>query len=222
LKNTILLVEDDHIQNDVLANFLRKDGYQVISAYTLSDAAQQLAGNEFQLLILDLMLPDGNGLDFLAEIRQRLKIPVIVLTALDDEYTQIRSFDLKADEYVDKPVSPIVMTKRVNALVARIYGEHTRVCLKGFHFDFDRYTVSDSDGKQIPMTTREIRILRLLYENHGRVVTRNQIMDAVWGAEYFGEDRLIDTHIKNIRRKLSPDMIATVKGIGYRLNRVEE
>lgn len=222
MKSAILLVEDDHIQNDVLANFLRKDGYQVISAYTLSDAIHQLAENEFQLLILDLMLPDGNGLDFLAEIRQHLKIPVIVLTALDDEYTQIRSFDLKADEYVDKPVSPVVMTKRVNALMARIYGEHTDVFLHGFHLDFERFTVSDADGNQISMTTREMQILQLLYENHGRVVTRNQIMDAVWGAEYLGEDRLIDTHVKNIRRKLEPDMITTVKGIGYRMNRTEE
>lgn len=217
MKQTILLVEDDHIQNDVLANFLRKEKYEVCSAYTLAEASKYLADKKIHLIILDLRLPDGNGLDFLADIRRRMQVPVIVLTALDDEYTQIRSFDLKADEYVDKPVSPVVMTKRVKALMGRLYGEETPVQIGGCQFDFARYQVTDKAGQPISLTTREFSILRLLYENHGRVVTREQILDSVWGPEYCGEDRLIDTHIKNIRKKLGMDIVTTVKGVGYRI-----
>lgn len=111
----ILIVEDDHTQNTVLANFLRKESYQVHSAFTLAEA-RKLLNSDISLMVLDVMLPDGNGLEFLREVRKYSNVPIIMLTALDDEFTQNSSFDLKADEYVDKPVSPIVMTKRINAL----------------------------------------------------------------------------------------------------------
>ncbi len=213
----ILLVEDEHTQNDVLANFLRHEKYEVFSAYNLKEA-KELLNNRIHLIILDIMLPDGNGLLFLQEIRRTMSVPVIILTALDDEYTQLQSFELKADEYVDKPVSPVVMTKRVKALIERIYGNESEVRIHGFLFDFHRFTVFSEKGTEISLTTKEISIVKLLFDNHGRVVTRDIILDTVWGAGYIGEDRLIDTHIKNIRKKLSNDIIITVKGVGYRLN----
>ena len=169
------------------------------------------------LLILDVILPDGNGLEYLKEIREHYGLPVIVLTALDDEFTQIYSFDLSADEYVDKPVSPMVMTKRVKALMNRIYGDQDIVNIKGIGFDFKAYRVLDREKNEVSMTTKEINLIHLLYANRGCVVTRDQILDAVWGTEYIGEDRLIDTHIKNIRKKLGKDIIVTVKGVGYRI-----
>lgn len=213
----ILLVEDDRTQNDVLANFLRYENYQVFSAYTIQEA-KTLIKKDVHLVILDVMLPDGNGLAFLKEIRETMSVPVIILTALDDEFTQIQSFDLKADEYVDKPVSPVVMTKRVKALLERIYGKESQVKIQGFLFDFNRFSVVSQAGEEIKLTTKEISIIHLLYENQGRVVTRDRILDSVWGHEYIGEDRLIDTHIKNIRKKLGNEMIITVKGVGYRLH----
>lgn len=213
----ILIVEDDKTQNDVLANFLKYENYKVYSAYTIREA-REFMKQDIHLVILDVMLPDGNGLAFLQEIRKTMSVPVIVLTALDDEYTQVQSFDLKADEYVDKPVSPVVMTKRVKALVERIYGNSSIVKINGFLFDFERFVITSENGEEIKLTTKEIQIIKLLYDNHGKVVTRNMILDSVWGNEYVGEDRLIDTHIKNIRKKLGNEMIVTVKGVGYRLH----
>lgn len=213
----ILIVEDDKTQNDVLANFLKYENYKVYSAYTIREA-REFMKQDIHLVILDVMLPDGNGLAFLQEIRKTMSVPVIVLTALDDEYTQVQSFDLKADEYVDKPVSPVVMTKRVKALVERIYGNSSIAKINGFLFDFERFVITSENGEEIKLTTKEIQIIKLLYDNHGKVVTRNMILDSVWGNEYVGEDRLIDTHIKNIRKKLGNEMIVTVKGVGYRLH----
>lgn len=214
----ILIIEDDPIQNDVLANFLRHEGYQVVSAYTIADAGK-VRLESLHLVILDLMLPDGNGLDFLKQLRRECNVPVIVLTALDDEFTQLQTFELKADEYIDKPVSPLVMTKRVNALMTRFYGENenTSVKIGEYYFDFDSFQVSREDGTKVNLTTMEMKIIQLLYSRRGTVVSRDSIMDFVWGSEYVGEDRLIDTHIKNIRKKTSTDIIVTVKGIGYRM-----
>ena len=213
----ILLVEDDKTQNDVLANFLRYENYEVLSAYSIREA-RELIERDIDLVILDVMLPDGNGLAYLREVRETMHVPVIILTALDDEYTQLQSFDLKADEFVDKPVSPLVMTKRVKALVERIYGSQNVIQINHFQFDFERFIVLTEAGDEIKLTTKEILIIKLLYENHGKVVTRDSILDSVWGKEYVGEDRLIDTHIKNIRKKLGNDLIVTVKSVGYRLN----
>ena len=207
----------DHTQNDVLSSFLKKESYEVLSAYTLAEAKRLLNSN-VDLMILYVILPDGNGLDFLKEVRKANNVPVIVLTVLNDEYTQISTFELKADEYVDKPVSPIIMTKRVKALIDRIYGTISQVKLNNFLFDFNKYTVHDSSMKEIKMTTKEINIVKCLYENKGHVVTRETLINNVWGYEYINADRFIDTHIKNIRKKLIPDIILTVKNIGYRLN----
>jgi DNA-binding response OmpR family regulator len=212
----ILIVEDDKTQNDVLANFLKYENYKVYSAYSILEAREYMK-QDIHLVILDVMLPDGNGLAFLKEIRKTTSVPVIVLTALDDEYTQMQSFDLKADEYVDKPVSPVVMTKRVKALVERIYGNSSIVKINGFLFDFERFVITAENGEEVKLTTKEIQIVKLLYDYHGKVVTRDMILDFVWGNEYVGEDRLIDTHIKNIRKKLGNKIIVTVKGVGYRL-----
>ena len=213
----ILIVEDDRTQNDVLSNFLRKEGHTVLSAYTLSEA-EALFDPSVSLIILDVMLPDGSGLDFLRSIRYVSNVPVIVLTALADDYTKLHTFGLKADEYVDKPVSPLVMTKRVNAFVERVYGARNVFQIGGYTFDFSKYSVTDRTGREIKLTTKEMSIIKFLYDNNGNAVTRESVISNVWGCDYIYAERAIDTHIKNIRKKLDPDLIITVKGIGYRLN----
>lgn len=213
----ILIIEDDRIQNDVLSNFLRKEGYIVISAYSLAEA-EQLFDSSVQLIVLDVMLPDGNGLDFLKNLRCISSVPVIVLTALDDDYTKLQTFGLKADEYVDKPVSPLVMTKRINAFLERVYGARNVFRISDYIFDFNKYTVRDSGGQEIKMTHKEMSIIKFLYDNHGNAVTRESVITNVWGCDYDSDERAIDTHIKNIRKKLNSDFIITVKGIGYRIN----
>ena len=214
-KVAILIVEDDITQNNVLAGFLQKEGFTTSQAYTIAQA-NELFTPEIQLIVLDLNLPDGTGFDFLQEIRKHSNVPVIVLTALDDELTQLNVFDLKADEYVDKPVSPLIMTKRIGALMSRIYPNNNIIMVHGFCFDFAKYTVSSSDGDIIPLTSTEFNIVKLLYDNKNLTLTREAIIEAVWGWEYKEEIRILDPHIKNIRKKLCPEIIVTVKGIGYR------
>ncbi len=214
----ILIVEDNAVQNQVLSAFLRHEGYQVYSAESIREARTYFT-QDLQLILLDLMLPDGSGLDFLKEIREKSQVPVIVMTALEDEFTQLQTFELQADEYVSKPVSPLVMTKRVNALVARLYPEcyqkKEEVC--GFLLDLAQPAVLDKQGNPVDLTAMEIKILSVLYQHRGKVVSRDFILDYVWGINYVGADRLMDTHIKNIRKKLCPEIIVTVKGIGYRM-----
>ena len=213
----ILIIEDNQAQNDVLANFLRKESYTVFCAYTLEEA-KKLLSNTIALIVLDVMLPDGNGLEFLKEIREKNNVPVIVLTALDDEYTQMNTFDLCADEYVSKPVSPIIMTKRIIALLNRIYGKKNIKKIIDYTFDFNKYIAFDTNDNQINMTTKEMEIIKHLFDNEGNIVTRESLIIHLWGYEYTSYDRSIDTHIKNIRKKLKPEIIITVKNIGYRIN----
>jgi len=211
----ILIVEDEVTQNNVLAGFLQKEGFTTLQAYNIAQA-RELFTPDIQLIVLDLNLPDETGLDFLQELRTHSNVPVIVLTALNDELTQLNVFDLKADEYVDKPVSPLIMTKRIQALMNRIYPDNNIITVQGFSFDFSKYTVSNEKDKLIPLTSTEFNIIKLLYENKAITLTREAIIEAVWGWEYKDEIRILDPHIKNIRKKLFPQIIITVKGIGYR------
>jgi len=211
----ILIVEDDVTQNNVLAGFLQKEGFTTMQAYTIAEA-NELFTPDIQLIVLDLNLPDGTGLDFLQELRTYSNVPVIVLTALDDELTQLNVFELKADEYVDKPVSPLIMTKRIQALMSRIYPDNNIVTVQGFAFDFSKYTLSCENGELISLTSTEFNIIKLLYENKTLTLTREAIIESVWGWEYKDEIRILDPHIKNIRKKLIPEIIITVKGVGYR------
>ncbi len=217
MNKKILIVEDDHTQNEVLANFLRKENYEVFSAYNISEAKAAI-NDTFHLVVLDLMLPDGSGLGFLKELRKSSNIPVIVLTALNDEFTQIQSFDLKADEYVDKPVSPVVMVKRISALIERVYGNDEIITLHGYQFDFNNLLVYKEDQSAVSLTAREMNIIHCLFDNKGLTVPRRRLMELVWGYEYTDEDRLLDSHIKNLRRKLDNELMITIKGVGYRLN----
>lgn len=211
----ILIVEDDVTQNNVLAGFLEKEGFTTSQAYTIAQA-NELFNADVQLIVLDLNLPDGTGLDFLQYLRTYSNVPVIVLTALDDELTQLNVFDLLADEYVDKPVSPLIMTRRIKALMSRIYPDNNIITVHEFNFDFSKYTVSRKDGEIVPLTSTEFNIIKLLYENKTITLTRESIIESIWGWEYKEEIRILDPHIKNLRKKLCPEIIVTVKGIGYR------
>ena len=213
---TILIVEDDLTQNNVLAGFLQKEGFTTLQAFTVAEAWEQFS-TDVKLIVLDLNLPDGTGLDFLQHLRTQSNTPVIVLTALDDELTQLNVFDLQADEYVDKPVSPLIMTRRIQALMNRIYPKNDVAILQGFSLDFAKYTATATDGKIIPLTSTEFNIIKLLHDNKALTLTREAIIEAVWGWEYKDEIRILDPHIKNIRKKLCPEIIITIKGIGYRL-----
>ena len=200
---------------------MKEAGYAVTDAYDGEEAIIRFYEGRFDLVVLDIMMPKKNGMDVLHEIRSLSDAPVIMLTALGDEYTQIKSFDLQADEYVTKPFSPIVLVKRVSALIRRSHPiNKITVCFEDIVADFSAYSVT-KNGESISLTTKEIEILKVLIENQGNVLSRMQILDAVWGFDSNIADRIIDTHIKNLRKKLDCTAIHTVKGIGYRFEVAE-
>ena len=217
----ILVVEDDRNTHQVISEFLKEAGYAVTDAYDGEEAIIRFYGGRFDLVVLDIMMPKKNGMDVLREIHALSDTPVIILTALGDEYMQIKSFDLQADEYVTKPFSPIVLVKRVSALIRRSHSiNKTTVCFEDIVADFSAYSVT-KNGESISLTTKEIEILKVLIENQGNVLSRMQILDAVWGFDSNIADRIVDTHIKNLRKKLDCTAIHTVKGIGYRFEVTE-
>lgn len=205
----ILIIEDDKIQNDVLAGFLRKDGYQVSSAYTIKNG-QTLFDSTVHLIVLDVNLPDGSGLEYLKKLRTQSTVPVIVLTALNDELTQSDVFELEADAYIDKPISPFILTKQINALMKRFYNDPETVTIQGIEFDFINYYVR-KEKEEIHLTATEFQVIKLIYQGKGMTIPKERILSLVWGPEYQNDHRLLDPHIKNIRKKLHPDMITTIK-----------
>lgn len=212
----VLVVEDDKNTNQVICEFLKEDGYAVTPVFDGETAVSYFYENRFDLVVLDIMLPKKNGMEVLKGIRDFSDVPVIMLTALGDEYTQVKSFDLQVDEYVTKPFSPIVLVKRVSALLRRskpIDGK--TFVFEGITVDFAAHTVT-KNGEKIVLTTKEFEILKSLIENQGQVLSRDQILDAAWGFDSDIADRIVDTHIKNLRKKLNCEAIHTVKGVGYR------
>lgn len=216
MSDIVMVVEDDKCTNEVLCNFLKREGYEVSSALDGEEAIRKF-NNSVSLVVLDIMLPKKDGIEVLKHIRSVSNIPVIMLTAVSDELMQLHVFDNAADEYVTKPFSPMVMVKRINALLKRA-SENFSECemIKGYRFEFEKYNVY-KDGIRVSLTTKEIQIIEMLYRNKGRVITRQQILDALFSDNYDILERTVDTHIKNIRKKLTTDFITTVKNVGYKL-----
>jgi DNA-binding response OmpR family regulator len=213
---TILIVEDDKDINQVVCEFLKNAGYNVLSVYDGEEAVTVFYHNKVDMAVLDIMLPKQNGMEVLKYIRSLSNIPVIMLTALGDEYTQIKSFDLQADEYVTKPFSPVVLVKRIEALLKRANPiDNTVLSIGDIVIDFSAYTVTKNDCP-LEFTTKEIEILKFFAENESKVMSRQQILDTVWGLDSLSSDRTVDTHIKNIRKKLGVECISTVKNVGYK------
>lgn len=214
---TLLIVEDDKKTNEAICEYLKSTGHETLSAYDGVEAIQIFREKKVDLAVLDIMLPKMTGLAVLHEIRQTNPLPVIMLTAIEDEYTQIHSFDEQADDYIIKPFSMVLLGKRITALLRRsgqsiipdtmVFGDVI--------VDFSGYTARDSDGK-IELTPKEIDLLRLFVEHKGLVLTRNQILDELWGDNNLIIDRTIDTYVKNLRKKCRLNCLVTVKGIGYK------
>jgi len=215
----ILVVEDDININQVVCEYLKDAGFEVIS-YTDGLKAKEFmaGGTRIELAILDIMLPGFSGLELLKIARSSehlAQTPVMMLTALSDEQTQIASFDNFADDYVTKPFSPKVLVKRAMALLRRSGGDSGHLRLGNLEIDLQRYTVQDQ-GENIKLTLKEFELLKTLLTNQQKVLSRPQLLDLVWGYDYFGDDRIVDAHIKNLRRKLKSNLIQTVKGVGYK------
>lgn len=213
----ILIVEDDKRTNMAICEYLKPTGHNIVSAYDGEEALQLFHSTTIDLIVLDIMLPRLTGIAVLHEIRKSSLIPVLMLTAIEDEYTQSQSFDELADDYVTKPFSMVLLGKRITALLRRC-GQMQSIDTITFGdvtVNFSGYTAHDKNGR-IDITPKEIELLKLLIEHKGLVLTRSQILDELWGYDYPIIDRTIDTYIKNLRKKLRLNCIVTVKGIGYK------
>ena len=214
----ILIVEDHADTNEALSEYLQEAGHEIISAYNGTEALELFSQNAIDLVVLDIMLPTMTGLAVLNAIRKKSQIPVIMLTALEDEYTQVSSFDCLADDYMTKPFSMVVLEKRITALLRRAgVKDELDIWKHGdLTVDFSGYSACNQNGK-IDVTPKELDLLKLLLEHKGLVLSRSQILDVVWGDDSFVIDRIVDSYIRNLRKKLELDCIVTVKGIGYKL-----
>lgn len=219
--NCIFVVEDEFDIQELLGNYLAEASYQVLAA---SDGVEAInlfekEKDRIDLVLLDVMLPKIDGFGVLEVIRQSSLVPVIMLTALDDEAYQLKGYDLQADEYVTKPFSMQILLRKIGAVLRRS-GKISKeeniedlLCYGNLRLDLAGYQAWEGQ-KKLELTQKEFELLREFLENQGRVLTRNQLLDAVWGADYFGEDRIVDTHIKNLRKKLEADYIDTIRGGG--------
>ena len=213
----LLIVEDDRKTNEAICEYLRSAGHEIIPAYDGEEGLQIFGKGGIDLVVLDIMLPKVSGLFVLHEIRQKSSLPILMLTAMDDEYTQVASFDEQADDYITKPFSMILLGRRITALLRRCgKGIISEIMTFGdVTVNFSGYTAKDKNGR-IDITPKEIDLLKLLVEHKGLVLTRSQILDDLWGDSSPIIDRTVDTYIKNLRKKLRLDCIVTVKGIGYK------
>lgn len=215
---TILIVEDDTDTNEAVCEYLQDAGHTVIPAFDGDEAITLFSAQKFDLVVLDIMLPTVSGLVVLNSIRKTSQVPVLMLTALEDEYTQVTSFDSQADDYMTKPFSMVILGKRVAALLRRSNSQKSidTWTYNDLTVNFSGYSAHDASG-ELEVTAKELDLLKLLVEHQGLVLSRSQILDAVWGDSSEVLDRLVDTYIKNLRKKLHLDCIKTVKGIGYKL-----
>ncbi|QPW51860.1 response regulator transcription factor (plasmid) [Bacillus thuringiensis] len=215
----ILVVEDDQEIQELIKQFLMTQQYKVIVASDGLEGMKQFNKQSFDLILLDVMMPNLNGFEVAKMIRGQSNIPIIMLTALEEEQDQMKGFDLGIDDYITKPFSFHVLMRRVEAVLRRSNNQSTdnHFVFRELHVDGDAYKVY-VNRVEVPLTTKEFEILQLLLQNEKKVLTRENIVEKIWGYEYAGDTRMIDTHMKNIRKKLDIPYIKTVKGIGYKID----
>ncbi len=215
---TILLVEDEEDIATLVRTYLERDGFSVMWVSRGADALVALERGEFRLAILDLQLPDADGLDLCRSIRDNSSLPVVIVTARDEEIDRIVGLELGADDYVTKPFSPRELVARVRAVLRRADPDETEeaVTAGDIALERDGRTVSVA-GRQVELTGREFDLLAYFLAHPGTVMSRERLLERVWGLSFPGGTRTVDVHVAQLRRKLDrPDLIRTVRGSGYK------
>mgnify|MGYP004616701931 FL=1 len=214
----ILLVEDNITIIKGLKYAFEKNNYNLAYTTTIFDANNYLKNNSnIDLIILDITLPDGNGIQLFEEKIKKLEIPTIFLTAKDDEETVVKGLTIGAEDYITKPFSTKELLARINKILLR-FKKQSIISIKNIRFDMDKMIVY-KDGKKVNLTSLELKLLSLLFMNLNKVVSRNTIFDTIWEATGNDvDDHTITVYFKRIREKLETDIIITVKGIGYRID----
>lgn len=218
----ILIVEDDMDIQELLREFLKEAGYEVMAANDGIEAMDLFAKNKYDLILLDIMLPKIDGFGVCELIRKQSQVPIIMLTALGGEEEQIRGLDLQVDDYITKPFSVPILIRKIAAVLRRS-GQtqdegHKTIAYQNLLLDLDNYTAM-VDGTAYELTQREFEVLRELLTHQGRIMTRQNLLDKLWRYDFYGDERVVDTHIKNLRKKLGIEFIQTVRGVGYRIDK---
>lgn len=220
----ILVVEDEKDIQNIIKAFLENAEYKVETADDGLDAINLIQKNNYDLILLDIMLPKIDGFTVCEMIRKNSNVPIIILTALTDEESQLKGFDKLADDYITKPFSMPIVLKHIEAILRRTDNSKESVGIlkyKNMVLNTENYEVF-VDNKKIPLTYREYEILKLFLENQGKVFTRDNILNSIWNYDYFGDDKIVNTHIKNIRKKLGYEYIETVRGVGYKIDKEDK
>lgn len=222
MNKTVLLVEDERRLREIVSDYFRNEGFEVIEAEDGKKALELFAEHEIDLIMLDIMLPEIDGWSVCRRIRKESAVPIIMLTARSDEDDTLLGLELGADEYVTKPFSPKVLVARAKTLLKRADGvvgvaEENAMSLAGIEVNRLSRTVL-VDGEEIILTHKEFELLVYLIENKGIVLSRQHLLDQLWGYDYYGDDRTVDTHIKKLRNKLGDKAkhIGTVIRVGYK------
>lgn len=216
----ILFLEDEPTIREVLTEYMSMSGYQVTGVQRGDIAIERLQEQEFDLAVLDICVPGPDGFEVLKYIQAHQKrTAAIMLTALEDEQTQVKAFNLYADDYVIKPVSPIILLKRMETILRRTAGAD-RESRKGLVLREEAYCAYYG-GEKLPLTLSEYLLLQTLYKEPKRVFTREQLILSIFNEDYIGNDRIIDAHVKNLRKKLPVPCIKTVIGVGYQFEERE-
>lgn len=215
----VLFLEDEPTIREVLKEYMKISGYDVTEVDDGNKALELLRVQPYDLAILDIMVPGISGLEVLSTIKDQLpNLATIMLTALEDEKTQVDAFNRYADDYVIKPVSPIILLKRMETILRRVKAaDSTRDNKRGLWFDEEGYSVQ-FQGKTLPLTVSEYLLLLSLWKEPHRVFNREQLILKIYNEDYIGNDRIIDAHVKNIRKKIPVSCIKTVIGIGYQFD----
>ena len=219
-KCKILVVDDESRMRKLVRDFLTKSGFEVLEAADGIEALNVFDANpDISLVILDVMMPGKDGLQVCNEIRKTSKVPIIMLTAKSDEQTELKGFDLGADEYISKPFSPRILVARVEAILRRTNQQspETQIEIGGILLDKAAHRVV-IDGKDVELSYKEFELLTYFMENRGIALSREKILNSVWDYDYFGDARTIDTHVKKLRSKMGEkgDLIKTIWGMGYK------
>ena len=218
----ILVVEDDLDIQELLKNFLQEVGYDIVLANDGMEALSVFSTAQFDLVLLDVMLPKIDGFAVCELIRRYSKVPIIMLTALSGEEEQIRGLDLQIDDYITKPFSMPILIRKIAAVLRRSGGlgedKNKTIAYQNLVLDCDSYTAT-VDGTAYELTQREFEVLKELLTHQGRILTRQNLLDKLWRYDFYGDERVVDTHIKNLRKKLGIDFIQTIRGVGYKIDK---
>lgn len=214
----ILIIEDEPDIQELLAAYLRDAGYEIVIAGDGVEALAQFQQGAFDMILLDLMLPKIDGFGVCELIRRESSVPILMLTALDGEQEQLRGFQMEIDDYVTKPFSMPILLQKIRAILRRTAGgmeNNKYLHYRDLTLDLDGMEAVLA-GRSLDLTTREFALLQALISSPGRVFTRKVLLAKLWGYDFFGDERVVDSHIKNLRHKMGTDYIETVRGVGYR------